>query len=73
MSAAQFFAVPAGTPIASCRSCGRTIYWIVTGSGKRMPIDCTVPGAAAPTAKDGGQGVSHFATCPDANTWRKPA
>ncbi len=47
---------------AECKSCGATINWCVTDKGKKMPVD--VPEGSEPT-------TSHFATCPDANTWRK--
>jgi hypothetical protein len=52
----------AETEIRACRSCGRPIYWGVTATGKRCPYD-VVDGVATT--------VSHFATCPDANSWRK--
>jgi hypothetical protein len=52
------FLIPAGEPIRSCRSCGASIYWILTASGKRMPVD--------------PDGTSHFATCPNAAHHRKP-
>jgi hypothetical protein len=65
--------VPAGTQPGECRStnCRATIYWVLTGNGKRMPVDCDVPGGAEPTARESGQGVSHFATCADANRFRR--
>ncbi len=47
---------------AECKSCGAPILWCVTAKGKKMPVD--VPTDDTPT-------TSHFATCPDANTWRK--
>lgn len=68
---AQFFAVPAATSPGQCRSCKAVVFWIETGSGKKMPIDCDVDGGAEPSARSGGQGVSHFVTCPDRDTWRK--
>lgn len=48
---------------SECRSCGEPIIWCVTESGKRMPVD--VPTDDEPT-------TSHYATCPDADRWRKP-
>lgn len=43
---------------ATCRSCGAAIRWVVAlVSRKRSPID--------------PDGTSHFATCPDADRWRK--
>lgn len=69
---ATFFHVPAGTSSATCRSCQATIYWILTAASKRMPVDCAIEGGAPPTATSGGQGLSHFATCPQASEHRKP-
>jgi len=40
-----------------CRSCGAPIEWVKTDAGKWMPVD--------------PDGTSHFATCPDAEKWRK--
>lgn len=48
---------------AECRSCGEPIIWTVTARGKKMPVD--VPVDDEPT-------TSHFATCKDADQWRKP-
>lgn len=65
-----WFAVPAGTRPSSCRSCEEEVYWITTKHDKKMPVDCTVEGAYTPTDRDEGQGVSHFATCPQRDQWR---
>lgn len=40
-----------------CRSCGAAIEWRITAKGRRAPYDL--------------DGTSHFATCPEANDWRK--
>lgn len=48
---------------AECNSCRAPILWCVTAKGKKMPVD--LPTDDEPT-------TSHFATCPDANSWRKP-
>lgn len=45
--------------MANCRSCGAEIEWKKTAAGKLMPVD-----------KDTGE--SHFATCPNAASHRKP-
>ncbi len=42
-----------------CRSCGATVMWCWTQNGKKAPID--------------RDGKSHFATCPQADAWRKHA
>ncbi len=55
---AHRYAIPAGTREARCKSCGASIFWIVTTFGRRMPVD--------------GDGLSHFATCPDAAKHRRP-
>ena len=72
-----WFDVPPGTAPSECRSCTAEVYWIVTASGKRMPVDCDVEGGYSPDAaraNEGlvpeGRGISHFATCPDASKWR---
>jgi hypothetical protein len=67
-----------------CRSCGAPIVWAVSAkSGKRMPLDARpvlngnldldADGTVTvvepdPTLKGY---VSHHATCPDADDWRK--
>lgn len=43
--------------LGTCRSCGATVRWAETKTGKKMPLDA--------------DGTSHFATCPDADQWRK--
>jgi hypothetical protein len=56
------FEIPSASFVKRCNSCGAAIVWIETAAGKRMPVDYAV-GAT--------HGTSHFATCPDAATWRK--
>lgn len=61
MTAPEGWAVPAGwTPrdVARCRSCNAEVLWCVTPHARLAPVD--------------RDGVSHFATCPQASTWRKP-
>jgi hypothetical protein len=43
--------------LARCRSCDAQVMWCVTPKGKRAPID--------------RDGVNHFATCPQASSWRR--
>ena len=40
-----------------CRSCGAEVLWCFTPKGKKAPID--------------RDGRSHFATCPQADQWRR--
>jgi len=41
-----------------CRSCGARIAWLRTTAGKLAPVN--------------PDGTSHFATCPQSDSWRKP-
>lgn len=53
-----------------CRSCGEYIAFLKTASGKSMPVDAeSVTEGDEEFDKD--VHVSHFATCPDANKFRK--
>lgn len=56
------FTVTADGDDSYCRSCGEPIIWCITAKGKKMPVD--IPEGDEPT-------TSHFATCPDAEQWRK--
>lgn len=55
------FAVPEGyvpdEHSARCRSCNALVVWVKTRSEKRMPLD--------------PDGKSHFASCPQADAWRR--
>ncbi|MGK2898591.1 MAG: hypothetical protein ACSLE9_07870 [Burkholderiaceae bacterium] len=42
---------------AVCKSCGEPVDWVITDAGKRAPMNL--------------DGVPHFATCPQANEWRR--
>lgn len=66
-----WFVVDPGSRIAHCRSCHVMIYWAITDSGKRIPVDCDVPGGSHPGPSLTGRGVSHFATCPAAASFRR--
>ena len=66
---------------ARCRSCKAFIIWMKTAAGKNMPVDAdSVPfklGADGhpvdpPKLFDPETMTSHFATCPNADTHRKP-
>lgn len=67
----QFFAIPADTREAECRSCGQAIYWIRTANDRPMPCSIEHEGAYAPTEREPGSGISHFIDCPHANQHRK--
>lgn len=65
-----------------CRSCGAPIIWGVTIRGKRIPIDAEpdpkgnmglIDGrfAVVPSGFEGTRFSSHFASCPDAKSFRR--
>jgi hypothetical protein len=47
---------------ATCRGCGADIEWWITPRGSKLPMD--------PMPRGTSEAVSHFATCPDAPTFR---
>jgi len=53
------WAIAPAAPIdtRTCRSCGARIAWLRTTSGRLAPVNA--------------DGISHFATCPQAEDWRK--
>lgn len=73
--------------MSACRSCGARVRWALTVNNKRQPFDYEpsddgtfvlhpVRGALhAIYAPEAGAGdakhTSHFATCPDADRWRR--
>lgn len=63
--------------VGTCRSCGASVFFAKSDAGKWMPFDCkpvngyiirddegTLRAIHQPTH------ISHFATCPQAETWR---
>jgi hypothetical protein len=57
-----------------CRSCQRMIVWLKTVNGKNIPIDfdtCPVDHPDEFDAKDRGELVCHWETCPDADKHRR--
>ena len=65
---------------STCRTCGAQILWVhMRGSGKRMPIDADSLQSRVVLNKDQTlgavrqTGVSHFATCPQADEHRRGA
>ncbi len=43
--------------MATCRSCGQTVYWATTLKGKKAPLNT--------------DGTSHFGSCPQSKSWSK--
>lgn len=51
----------------------RPVVWFRTKTGKRMPVDAkTCRPTDAEHQLDLKRHTSHFATCPQADAWRKP-
>lgn len=64
--------IPARTPAARCRSCGQEIYFAPHPSTGRMhPVSVEHEDAERPTSLSEGQGISHFADCPNADHHRR--
>jgi len=65
--------------VSSCRSCGAPIVWALTLAGKRIPLDppekrlvqrdLAADGTKVVDLED--TWISHFATCPQADSWRR--
>lgn len=64
----------------NCRSCHAAITWAETIRGKRMPFDGEIVAVKTEGSPIAGRVVevidtdvtsSHFATCPQANDWRR--
>lgn len=58
--------------VTSCRSCGAPIVWLATAAGKRIPADAETVTAGDTQFEKAAGHISHFATCPEAKTWRNP-
>ena len=73
-SRGPWFTVPIGTRPAQCRSCQTIpLFWVTTQNNKKLLVDCDVDGGWRPGAPGelDGQGVAHFATCPQGKMWSK--
>lgn len=66
-----FFTVPRDTEATTCRGCGGIVFWITTRKGAKMPVDTRVDGGLEPLRDRDGRGLSHFATCPKADQFRR--
>lgn len=72
-------AYAASRRLGTCRSCGRRVEWLTNVQTDRaQPFDVIVTEAALDTLLDPlvlrvdmARSVSHFATCPQADAWRK--
>jgi hypothetical protein len=65
--------------VSRCESCGAQIIWAVSKStGNRMPLDAEPVNQRGLFVIDNGYAIkprpvhkSHFATCPQAESWRQ--
>ncbi|WP_046180362.1 hypothetical protein [Domibacillus tundrae] len=57
--------------MSKCRGCGAEIQWIKTDSGKAMPADMQKQTIITASGQVVNGFTSHFATCPQANNFRK--
>ena len=55
---------------ALCRSCKKPIVWLTTKNGRTMPVD-EAGVSEGDVVFDATRHVSHFSTCPAADTFRK--
>lgn len=65
--------------MSACKGCGVEIVWGITDNGKSIPLDLKAPVYSLQIDQLSGQTdravrmantyVSHFATCPQANTF----
>ena len=54
-----------------CGSCKAEIIWMRTTTGRPMPVNVESANEGDEVYEH-GRHVSHFATCPDHEKWRKP-
>jgi hypothetical protein len=66
-----YYSVPARTRPVPCKSCGVDMYYVLTSTGGRMPVDCTGETDLVPTDVSEGVGIAHFARCPEAAKYRR--
>lgn len=57
--------------ITQCRSCGADIVWLKTQRGKNIPVDAEDVVDEEVEVFDPDTMTTHFATCKDADKWRK--
>lgn len=55
--------------MSKCKSCNAEIIWLKTAAGKNMPVDADTYHGEEQFDREKHQ--SHFATCPDADKFRK--
>lgn len=57
--------------MATCKACGKVIKFIKTENGKAMPVDETLITIVTDEGKVVRGRIPHWATCPQANRFRK--
>lgn len=56
--------------MAECTGCGKGIVWLKTKAGNNMPVDIETT-IKEDTEFDPKRHISHFATCSQANMFRR--
>jgi hypothetical protein len=59
------------TKTAKCSSCGEYIVWVKTEAEKWMPVDADSFDEGDELLYDKEKHISHFATCPNADSHRR--
>lgn len=62
--------MPSPPRLIACRACGRSIVFLPTSAGKSMPVDAD-SWDRTPSFDASRGHVSHFATCPAADRFRR--
>lgn len=82
-SKAILFQVERDTPVTFCKRCPQTIVWLRTRKGKMMPVDVAPDNVRVTLVREGGtevicmhvgapfEGTAHWATCPEAASFRR--
>lgn len=59
--------------MSKCKGCGAEVQWIKTPSGKAMPLNIQKQTVVTLEGQVVSGFTSHFATCPNANNFRRGA
>ncbi len=71
--AKQYVEIPKGRPSKPCEACGTPLYFVQMPSRRWMPVEVEAndPEQCEPIRDATGLGVSHFGSCPEADSFRK--
>lgn len=57
--------------MSKCKACGADITWMKTEAGKNIPVDTDTVGDFGADVFDKETMTAHWATCPDADKFRR--